>query len=117
MDRGTGFCHASTGDITGAFRNALREHGLCAFMGSDASQQPGALQEVMLHETAVAWIRYKLARCKPYRPWQETAEEYGSRLKAVVAAVNREHDLEGLCRELPSRAQKVKDAKGGRIDK
>ena len=86
-------------------------------MRNDASQQPGALQEVMLHETAVAWIRYKLARCKPARPWLETVEEYGSRLKAVVAEVNQAHDLDNLCRELPGRAQQVIDEDGGRISK
>ena len=69
------------------FRQALRDHGLRAFMGDDASLQPGALQEVMLHETAVAWCRYKLARCLPARPWLETPEEYRTRLKAAVAGV------------------------------
>ena len=34
-------------------------------------------------------------------------------LPTVVAEVNREHDLEYLCRELPTRAQQVKDEKGG----
>ena len=67
----------------------------------------------MLHETAVAWVRYKLARCVPARPWLETAAEYGSRLKAVAAAVNQEHDLEGLCRDLPNRAELVKAEEGG----
>ena len=86
-------------------------------MGDDASQQPGALQEVMLHETAVASIRYKLSFCVPARPWLESAEEYGARLKAVVAEVNREQDLESLSRELPTRAQLVYDAGGGRIGK
>ena len=57
----------------------------------DASLQPGALQEVMLHETAVAWCRYKLARCLPARPWLETPEEYRTRLKAAVAEINATH--------------------------
>ena len=117
VDRGPGFYHASTGGITESFKRALRDHGLRAFMRDDASQQPGALQEVMLHETAVAWVRYKLARCVPARPWLETAEDYGARLKAVVAEVNREHDLDSLCRDLPNRAQLVRDAEGGRIAK
>ena len=86
-------------------------------MWDNASKQPGVLQEVMLHETAVAWVRYKLARCVPARPWLETAAEYGSRLKAVAFEVNQEHDLEGLCRDLPHRAELVKAEKGGRIAK
>ena len=69
------------------------------------------------HETAVAWVRYKLARCVPARPWLETTEEYGVRLKAVVAAINQEHDVESLCRELPDRAARVKAEQGGRISK
>ena len=112
VDRGPGFYHASTdGEAEGV------GHSLRAFMGDDASQQPGALQEVMLHETAVAWVRYKLARCVPARPWLETPEDHGPRLKAVVAEVNREHDLESLCRQLLSRAQQVKDEDEGRIPK
>ena len=98
-------CLCGTADITDGFSQALRDRGLHAFMGSDASQQPGALQEVMLHETAVAWVRYKLARRVPPRPWLETTEQYGGRLKSVVAEVNREHDVESLCRELPDRVE------------
>ena len=59
----------------------------------------------------------KLTLCVPHRPWLETTEADGARLKAVVAAVNQEHDLENLCRELPERAQRVKAEKGGRIAK
>ena len=33
-----------------------------ATLGNDASVQPGCLQELMLHETAVSWIRVRLAR-------------------------------------------------------
>ncbi len=80
--------------------------------GMMAASSPG-----MLHETAVSWIRHKLARCAPARPWLETTEEYGARLKAVVAEINQEHDLESLCRELPDRAALVKAAKGRRISK
>ena len=86
-------------------------------MGDDASLQPGALQEVMLHETAVAWCRYKLARCVPARAWLETPEEYRSRLKAVVAEVNANHDVDALCKELPARVAQLLLAEGGRLAK
>ena len=81
-------------------------------MGDDASLQPGALQEVMLHETAVAWCRYKLARCLPARPWLETPEEYRTRLKAAVAEVNATHDVDSLCKELPARVAQLILAEG-----
>ena len=116
-DRGPGFHNPGTGAITAGFKQALRQHGLRAFMGEDASQQPGELQELMLHETAVAWMRYKLARCVPVRPWLETPTEYGQRLKTVVADINRAHDVESLCNELPGRVEKLLLAAGGRLAK
>ena len=117
VDRGPAFYHSSTGGITAAFQQALRDNGLRAFMGNDASEQPGALQEVMLHETAVAWCRYKLAKCVPARPWLETVPEYRARLKSVAAAVNTHHNVEGLCWELPQRVEAVRLAEGARISK
>ena len=116
-DRGPGFYHPGTGGITGGYQAALREHQLRAFQGDDASVQPGSLQELMLHETAVAWCRYKLARNVPSRPWLETLEEYKVRLKQVVADINAEHDVAGLCRELPDRVAELAKLKGARLSK
>ena len=117
VDRGPGFYHPSTGQITAGFKQGLRDNGLRAFMGDDAAEQPGALQELMLHETAVSWIRVKLQRCKPTRPWLETVEQYRARLKSVVTAINQEHNVEGLCWELPDRVEKLRLAKGDRLSK
>ena len=58
--RGNGFYNAGTGRITPGYRAALQANGLRAFSNDDASVQPGQLQEVMLHETAVAWMRVRL---------------------------------------------------------
>ena len=38
-------------------------------MGDDASVQPGRMQEVILHETAVARIRGRLTSTAPSEPW------------------------------------------------
>ena len=70
-----------------------------------------------LHETAVAWCRYKLARNAPSRPWLETLEEYKGRLKQVVADINAEHDVAGLRRELPDRVAELAKLKGARLSK
>ncbi len=88
-----------------------------AFMGADASVQPGNLQELMLHETAVAWMRLRLSKSVPQNAWEETRDEYASRLKAAAAFINDKYDVDGLCRELPERVQKVFDRKGDRIAK
>ena len=56
-DRGGGFYDTATGYMTNEYRDALASNGLTAFAGEDARIQPGNLQEVMFHETTVAWIR------------------------------------------------------------
>ena len=79
--------------------------------------QPGNLQEVMLHETAVSWIRVReaRARARPVTPWKETVEELGTRLRSICQDIKDNCDVEGLCRKLPKRIQHVADAKGDRI--
>jgi hypothetical protein len=75
------------------------------------------LQEVMLHETAVSWMRHRLTISTPINAATETREEYVSRLKRVCAEINANYDVEGLSRAFPSRVQAVKDAGGDRIAK
>ena len=59
----------------------------------DDDGQPGQLQEMMLHETAVAWMRLRLSKTKPREPWTETREQYGTRLKEIAAYINAEYDV------------------------
>ena len=86
-------------------------------MGDDASQQPGSLWEMMLHETAVSWIRRGLTWTLPPRPWEETPAEFARRLRAVVEDINARYSVEGLCRELPQRALALHAAQDGWLDK
>ena len=117
MDRGKGFYNVGTASITHEFHQALREHGLRAFMGENARQQPGSLQEVMLHETAVAWLRTLLSQSTPRAPAEETREAYLSRLRAACAHVNDNFDVAGLNRELPDRVQKLQELQGDKLRK
>ena len=84
-DHGNGFYDSGNGAITASYKSALKDHHLKAFFGDDASAQPGQLQEVMLHETAVAWLRQRPAKTKPEQPWVESVEDYRSRLKRCAA--------------------------------
>ena len=68
-DRGRGFYNPGNGKVTPKYRDALQDNGLQAFMGEDASRQPGNLQEAMLHETLVAWVRKRLEITMPKKPW------------------------------------------------
>ena len=81
------------------------------------SSLPGSLQEVMLHETSVAWIRRREAVTRKRQPWTETVEEFGARLRDICAHINEHFDVEGLCHGLPERLQMVIDAEGDRISK
>ena len=114
-DKGRGFYHGFTSGITAPYKAGLRSSGLRAFMGDDAKEQPGDLQDMMLHETAVAWIRHRESTSRPATPWTETVTEFGARLRSICQDINQNCDVEGLCRKLPERAQAVADAEGGRI--
>ena len=46
-----------------------------------------------------------------------TEPEYRTRLKAVVAEVNANHNVGGLCKELPARVAKLILAEGTRLAK
>ena len=114
-DRGQGFYNIKGGRITTAYKEALSEHSLKAYYGDNASVQPGNLQEVLLHETAVAWVRRREAVSQPLRPWKETPAEYAARLRSICQYINANFDVEGLCRKFPERLQLVVDAEGDRI--
>ena len=117
VDRGRGFYATANGKIEQQFADALREHGLKAFMGADASRQPGSLQELMLHETVVAWVRRRLALTCPKKPWEESVEHYEDRLRQAFQYVNEHYDVEGLSQEFPGRVQSLIDASGGKLSK
>ena len=115
VDRGPGFWATNSGKITGGFKAALQENNLKTYYRDDAGQQPGNLQEVLLHETAVSWIRRREALNRMTKPWEETPEQFATRLKAVVQEINDTLSLEGLCRAFKQRVQKLLGRDGDRI--
>ena len=116
-DRGQGFFNKTTGQMTAEYAAALEAADLRALQGHDASGQPGNLQDLLLHETAVSWVRFLLTQTLPKRPWEETCEQYGVRLHRVCQKVNAKHDVTGLCMELPSRLEKLVEKLGDRLRK
>ena len=79
--------------------------------------KPGDLKDLMLHETAVAWLTNRLRVTAPAKSWEETAEQFGARLKQAADYVNAHYDVEGLQRELPARLDRLCDREGARIGK
>ena len=116
-DRGNGFYVQITGEVTPMYAAALREHGLRNYVGRNCGAQPGQMGDVLLHETAVSWIRLNERRTVPLRAWEETREEFGHRIKEIVSGINREYDVEGLCREIPQRIQALVDGEGAKLKK
>ena len=51
------------------------------------------------------------------KPWEETPTELAARLQTVVAGINRDCDVSGLCMEFPDRLLKLRQSKGGRLKK
>ena len=109
------FYMPASGQITAKYSAALADHGLQPVMGQNARLQPGNLSEVLLHETAVSWLRVRLAESVPAKAWAETPEEFASRLRACCQAVNSAYDVDGLCRAFPARIAKLRAAGGGRL--
>ena len=107
----------NSGCIPTEYKGALSQHGFKAIMGDNAAKQPGSLQDVLLHETAVSWLRHRLSRSTPRNCWEESREDYGRRLKRCCDEVNKECDVEGLCKGLPKRMKLLQEKDGDRLKK
>ena len=114
-DRGRGFYQTNSGTITPDWKQGVDENGFRTFMGDNAVRQPGSLQDIVLHETAVSWLRRRLERSTPKKCWEETREAYGSRLKRCCEEVNKECDVEGLCNGFPKRIKLLEENGGDRL--
>ena len=86
-------------------------------MGTSAARQPGDLKELMLHETAVAWLTQRLVVTTPARAWEESVAAFGKRLKEACEYINAQHNVEGLCWDLPARVRALRECGGGRLPK
>ena len=89
------------------FESACRELGFKPWAGSNSKRgpraQPPDLADVLLHETAVSWLRRQEEQTRPTRPWEETPQQLAVRLRQGVSRINKEFDVRGLCMELPGR--------------
>ena len=115
VDRGNGFYQQTTGDVTPTYKSVLRECGLKNFMGDNCGLQPGQLGDVLLHETAVAWVRRRERKTVPAPAWAETREAFGQRLKGIAQDFNNRYDVESLCRGFPKRVQQLVDGNGKKL--
>ena len=115
VDRGPGFWNPNGGMITSAFKAALTEHGFETFYGDDGWKQPAKMADVLLHETAVSWIRYREIQSRIRQPWLETVPQFTTRLRGIVQDINDTLDVDGLCRQLPKRIEQLVACEGDRL--
>ena len=67
--------------------------------------------------TAVAWLTDRLKVTAPAKPWEESAQLFGSRVKQAADYVNTHYDVAALQMELPARLHTLIAREGGRIGK
>ena len=87
------------------------------FAGEDASGQPADIPDVLLHETAVAWVKARRVKTTPPRAWEESRAAFAERVRAAAAYVNSQYDVEGLCMGFVERLKDVVARKGDRLSK
>ena len=110
-DRGPGFYNRRHGMVTGEYAAACKQFGFKLWAGNNALHgphaQPPDIADVLLHETATAWLRSRLvdSGASLTQPWLETPKEFASRMQRDIRDINKEYDVEGLCHEFPQRLQ------------
>ena len=97
-----------------------REHRFKPCAGANSKKgpraQPPDLVDVLLHETAVSWLRRQEEQAWPARPWQESPRELEERLQQSADWINKVFDAHGLCMGLPDRLHAlVSEAKWDRL--
>ena len=116
-DRGPGYYHPALGTITPEYHAALEEQGLTAFAGEHAKWQPADIPDVLLHETAVAWVR----RYLKYNPMLYTADlkkdqaRLEQSLQDAVSHINTYFEVADLCHGWPKRLKDLRDNEGDRL--
>ena len=70
---------------------------------------------VVLVSSRASWLRRRLTKTLPRRPWEEISEEYGAWLKACAAYINEHHDVDNLCRGWPGRLKELQALEGDRL--
>ena len=96
---------------------ALRQAGFRPFAGSCAASQPADCPDLLLHETAVGWIR-KFFKRHPFHR-SKGLEHNLARVKTLMATcvehINGQYDVEALCSAWPRRLEEVVLANGERM--
>ena len=99
-----------------AFRKWVRQKcGFKLFWRPDAKRQAPDMPDLLLHETAVSWVRNVLRRMKPeVLPWKKSPVQWSRRMVRAVDEANQ-YDVEALCTDFPDRIQECLAADGAKL--
>ena len=114
-DCGTGM-YAPSGHVVAAYDCAVRECGFKLFWGPDAKRESPDMPDLLLHETAVSWLRGVLRRTKPDAvPWLETPAPWSRRMMKALDECNRASDAEGPRMQFTERVEECLAEGGARL--
>jgi hypothetical protein len=116
-DRGPGYFRPSSGTIHASCLAALNEHGFTPWAGEHSKWQPPDLADVLLHETAVSWIR-KYLKQHPVRlvhRMDENKKRVAAVLKDACDHINEHYKVDNLCSDLPDRLKDLVEGEGERL--
>ena len=111
---GPGFFHPSTGAICPEYAAALHAHGFTAWAGYHSKWQTPDIADILLHETAVAWVRNYLRAHLSTIATTPASHLYilTILLRAAAAHINENYEVEQLCLDLPKRLRELVAARG-----
>ena len=114
-DRGTGM-FSPCGKIVREYERALKRGGWRSFFGPDATLQAPDMGDMLLHETAVSWVRNRLRKLRSRcLPWDETSVQWANRMQKAVDHVNETYNADKLCRSFPRRLKLCVASGGDRL--
>lgn len=115
-DRGPGLYHPSQGSITPEYAEACEANGFETWAGDHATWQPPDIPDMLLHETAISWVR-KYLRYNPVKftndkvtNWELVVES----LKDAARYANTYHEARDLCMHFPTRLKTLVEKEGER---
>ena len=88
-NRSPGFYHSFTGSITPECSAASEEYGFTTWAGDRAKWQSADIPDILLHETAVGWVRKYLR----YNPVNFTNDKVVNRERVAEALKNAERHI------------------------
>lgn len=101
-DRGPGFYHPASGNICTEYHEAVTEHGFKTWAGENSKWQPPDIADLLLHETAVAWVRKYLKQhpVKIGKDMGKNIEGLVEKLKEAEEHINTFYEVEDLMPEI-----------------